>query len=77
MGSFLRGVAAGLAGTAAMTAWQELLPRLKSSQGAAGEEAAGPQSDEERWQEASAPARASRIVLRRIGVATPASWIPA
>jgi hypothetical protein len=50
---------------------------LKSSQGAAGEEAAGPQSDEERWQEASAPARASRIVLRRIGVATPASWIPA
>jgi hypothetical protein len=57
------GLAAGIVGTAAMTAWQELLPRLTGDQGD-GE-------DEE-----PAPAQAARKLLGALGIEPPASWTP-
>jgi hypothetical protein len=57
-----------------MTGWQTLLPRLRGSGGGGGNEA--PQDPEERWRQASAPARAARIVLRAAGIDPPPSWIP-
>jgi hypothetical protein len=50
------GVAAGAAGTAAMTGYQELAVRLRSDGGGSTE----PQTDEERWEEAPAPAKLVR-----------------
>jgi hypothetical protein len=50
------GVAAGAAGTAAMTGYQELASRLSSDGGGS----AKPQTDEERWEEAPAPAQVVR-----------------
>jgi hypothetical protein len=63
MRRILLGLAAGAAGTAAMTAVQELLPRLRGDQ-AGGEE------------EEPAPAQAARKVLRAVGLDPPASWTP-
>jgi hypothetical protein len=57
------GLAAGIVGTAVMTAWQELLPRLTGDQGE-GEE------------EEPAPAQAVRKVLGAAGIEPPASWTP-
>jgi hypothetical protein len=59
-----RGVVAGLLGTAAMTAVQELL---------AGESGRG----EPDWDAAPAPAQVARKALRLAGFDPPASWIPA
>jgi hypothetical protein len=63
MRRLLLGLVAGAAGTAAMTAWQELLPRLKADRGD-GEE------------EEPAPAQAARKVLGAAGLEPPRSWTP-
>ena len=75
MREVVRGVLAGSAGTALMTAWQTLLPRLKGSS-KDGEDEQKRDSDEERWDQAAAPAQAARVVLRGLGFDPPASWIP-
>ncbi len=54
MRRILVGLAAGAAGTSAMTAWQELLPRLKGTGGSGGGQTEEP-----------APAQAARKVLGR------------
>jgi uncharacterized membrane protein YagU involved in acid resistance len=62
LGAVARGVAAGVVGTAAMTAWQELSARLMSS----GDESpeGGEQTEpSDPWEQASAPAN----VAKRIG----------
>jgi hypothetical protein len=74
MRQIARALLAGGAGTAVMTGWQALLPRLLETNGGDGEEQ--PQNDEERWEQAEAPARAARVVLRNVGVDPPAAWIP-
>ncbi len=61
LGAVGRGIAAGVIGTAAMTAWQELSARLMSSgdeQDAGGEQA----EPEDPWEQASAPAKVARRV---------------
>jgi hypothetical protein len=59
----LRGVLAGIAGTAAMTLHQ----RLRQ----------GPSSGSEpSWDEAPAPAQVARLALRRVGIDPPAQRIP-
>jgi uncharacterized membrane protein YagU involved in acid resistance len=62
LGAVARGVVAGVVGTAAMTAWQELSARLMSSgdeQDSGGEET----EPQDPWEQASAPAK----VAKRIG----------
>lgn len=59
MGAVGRGLVAGVAGTAAMTAWQELSARLMSADEDGGEEA----EPRDPWEQASAPAK----VAKRIG----------
>ncbi len=55
-----RGLVAGLVGTAAMTAYQELVSKVRSS----GSKGSGGASEEERgWEEAPTPARAGRRFL--------------
>lgn len=53
-----RGLLAGVAGTAAMTAWQELAARLQSSEGAS-EGSGDPSRDP--WEDAPAPARVAKL----------------
>ena len=65
MRRILLGLTAGAAGTAAMTALQELLPHLRD-----GDEI-GESGDEE-----PAPAQAMRKLLGAVGVEPPASWTP-
>src|SRR5262245_15013015 len=60
-----RGIAAGLLGTAAMTAAQTLLAR--SEEGGAGEPS---------WERAPAPAKVARKALNLVGFDPPGSWIP-
>ncbi len=60
LGAIGRGVAAGLIGTAVMTAWQELSARLQSS---GEEDSGGSEEPSDPWEEASAPAK----VAKRIG----------
>ena len=59
LGAVGRGLVAGVVGTAAMTAWQELSARLMSSGENGGEEA----EPKDPWEQASAPA----LVAKRIG----------
>jgi len=62
LGAVARGIAAGVLGTAAMTAWQELSARLMSSgdaQDSGGEET----EPQDPWEQASAPAK----LAKRIG----------
>jgi hypothetical protein len=60
LGAVARGLLAGVAGTAAMTAWQELAAKLQSS----GEESEGSSAaPKDPWEEAPAPA----IVAKRVG----------
>ena len=69
LGAVVRGLAAGVAGTAAMTAAQELPARLRSS-GGEGDEDAGRQQEDERqsdpWEQASAPAKVARRVIEGV-----------
>ena len=58
LGALGRGLLAGVVGTAAMTAWQELASKLQRSngnQGGDGERQAN--SEESPWENAPAPAR--------------------
>lgn len=61
----MRGLVAGVAGTAAMTAWQEVVARLQGpSRGKTDDRSAS--SEEERWRQASAPAQVARRILERL-----------
>jgi hypothetical protein len=60
LGAVARGLLAGAAGTAAMTAWQELAAKLQSS---GGEEESSSGESKDPWEEASAPAK----VAKRVG----------
>ena len=69
VGAVVRGLAAGVAGTAVMTASQEGVSRLRGSSGGSD----GPRS----WDDAAAPAKVARKVLEGVfGSAQPASRIP-
>ncbi len=67
----LRGAMAGGAGTAAMTAWQEVSAKLRSSDGGEGD---GTQPSDP-WQAAPAPAKVGRLLLRALGYEVPTSQI--
>lgn len=54
LGALARGVIAGVAGTALMTAWQELSAKLMPSDASGGDPPADP------WEEAPAPAKVAR-----------------
>jgi len=54
-----RGLAAGVAGTAAMTGWQELSSRLRDG-GGSGE---GSEPPADPWEQASTPAQVARKIL--------------
>ena len=70
-----RGLLAGLAGTAPMTAWQELSSRLVSSGTEDSPEEEAPPADP--WQRASVPAKAARrIAIKLLDVDPPPSLIP-
>lgn len=56
LGSALRGLAAGVAGTALMTGWQELAARLRSP----GDERDPPADP---WESAPAPAKVAKLTL--------------
>lgn len=67
----VRGAMAGVAGTAGMTAWQELSAKLQSSSGGESE-GSGPTDP---WEQAPAPAKVGRLLLRALGYDVPASQI--
>lgn len=70
-GALARGLGAGLAGTAAMTAWQELAARLNDA--GDGE----PQAGQDPWERASVPAQvAARAIERVAGRRPPPERIP-
>jgi hypothetical protein len=56
-----RGIAAGLAGTACMTAWQELAARLRRHV-----EPKMMREDEDPWERAPAPARLAKMVIEAV-----------
>jgi hypothetical protein len=58
LGALVRGLLAGAGGTAVMTAYQQLV----RSGGGSGDSA--PETEEERWQRAPAPAQVARRVLK-------------
>ncbi len=62
-GAIGRGLVAGFLGTAAMTGWQLLAARLRSSGADSEASASSPAADP--WEEASAPAKVARLVLER------------
>jgi uncharacterized membrane protein YagU involved in acid resistance len=57
----VRGLLAGVVGTAAMTAYQELVGRLR-----VGEPREEPRSEAEAWEQAPAPAKVARLALERV-----------
>ncbi len=63
LGALGRGVLAGAAGTAAMTAWQELSSRLLSGGGSSGGEDG---RDEDPWASAPAPAKVAKRVIEGV-----------
>jgi len=73
LGAVGRGLLAGIAGTAAMTAWQEALARLREPGDAQHDGGA----DADPWESASAPARVARRILEGVfGVEVPPERIP-
>jgi hypothetical protein len=62
LGALGRGVIAGLAGTAAMTVWQELLARLRSRESRAGT-GGQPTEETDPWQNAPAPAQVAKRLV--------------
>lgn len=77
LGAVGRGLVAGALGTAAMTGWQELSTRLRSSDGES-EEAGTDQGPEDPWDKASAPAKVARRVIEGVFEReAPPEWIPA
>lgn len=72
LGSLARGLAAGVVGTAAMTASQALSSMLQSC----GDEAGG-ESPQDPWEHASAPAKLARRVVQGVfRTDAPPEWIP-
>ena len=63
LGAVGRGLLAGVAGTAAMTAWQELSAKLQSSDGEGGGSEEKPKDP---WEEASAPAKVGRRIIEGV-----------
>ncbi len=63
LGAAARGIVAGVAGTAAMTAWQEVVNRFKPARGAS--DAAAPEMQDP-WEEAPAPAKVARRVIEGV-----------
>src|SRR5947209_158634 len=63
-GYLFRGLLAGAAGTLAMTGWQDLAQRLRSS----GENGEGPppSDPEARWEQAPTPAKVARRIAEPI-----------
>jgi hypothetical protein len=75
LGAFGRGVGAGIAGTAVMTAWQELSAKLQEPEESPGKEEEQPQDP---WEQASAPAKVARRMIEGVFQRdVPAEWIPA
>jgi hypothetical protein len=71
MKPILRGLVAGLVGTACMTAWQEVAARLRRHV-----EPKMMRDDEDPWQRAPAPARLAKMVIERAtGRAVPTNRI--
>jgi hypothetical protein len=68
-----RGLVAGVAGTAAMTAWQELSAKLRSSDDGAKE--GREDGAEDPWAAAPAPAKVGRMILGGLGYEVPAGKI--
>jgi hypothetical protein len=64
LGAVARGVVAGVAGTAAMTAWQDVAQRLRSA--GADEDGDGAESPQDPWEQASAPAKVGRRLLEGV-----------
>ncbi len=77
LGAVGRGIVAGVAGTAAMTGWQELSARLQASGGEAeGADGEG-EEPEDPWEQASAPAKVARRMIEGVFQReVPAEWIP-
>lgn len=67
-----RGLVAGVAGTAAMTAWQELSAKLQGSGEGGGSD--GPETPDP-WAAAPAPAQVGRLLLGGLGYEVPADKI--
>ena len=63
LGAVTRGLLAGIAGTAAMTAVQELAAKLQSADDEAGQPEEQPKDP---WEEASAPAKVGRRILEGV-----------
>lgn len=61
-----RGLLAGVAGTATMTAWQTLSAKLQNSGGSGDPDAAS-----DPWANAPAPAKVGRLMLRAVGYEVP------
>lgn len=64
LGAVGRGLLAGVAGTAAMTAWQELSAKLQSSEGEDG--TSSEEKAKDPWEEASAPAKVGRRIIEGV-----------
>jgi hypothetical protein len=64
-GAIARGLLAGVGGTAVMTVWQEAAAKLRSS-GDEGGGRAEPQTDEERWAQAPAPAQLGKRIVEGV-----------
>src|SRR5438309_1466486 len=63
--TIIRGLVCGIAGTTAMTGWQDLSARLMDGSGGEGE--GGDRHDGgDPWESASAPAQVGRLILRSI-----------
>jgi uncharacterized membrane protein YagU involved in acid resistance len=73
LGAVARGVAAGVAGTAVMTAWQTAAAKLSP----AGQASSSEDQARNPWDEASAPAQVARRILKGVFKRkVPASQIP-
>jgi hypothetical protein len=59
LGAVCRGLLAGVAGTAAMTAWQALAAKLQASGGGGAEPVA---INRDPWEDAPAPARVAKLI---------------
>ncbi len=62
LGAVARGLAAGVAGTAAMTAYQELVSRMRR-RGSRGSESGSQEEERDPWTEAPAPAQVGKRIL--------------
>lgn len=72
MKTLARGIAAGVIGTALMTAWQETAAKLKRTM-----MVTAPRENEDPWERAPAPAQvAKRLLEATLGIKVPAERIP-